>query len=1012
MGPLQVLLILLASGARSDLRDPFPSPSGEDVVLCFRGDLWTASADGGPMRCIASGESLEYSPCWSPDGRLVAFTSDRTGSGDVYVMDARGGVSTQLTFHAWEDLALCFSAGSDSVYFLSSREGGDGWVWSVPVSGGTPVPKARVSTLNACVLPGGALALERGFTPWWRMHYSGSASSDIWTGSGEVWTEAAATARDERWPMYSPAVDALLFVMEDSSGNGAIWSLDGGGDPVQRTFLEDGDATFPAISADGGTVVFEHDGGLMAMDVPGWTVRSIDPEPAADYAFPVEYGDMVGYSTDYLAVDTSGSRMAVSALGRLFAGTAGDGGIEDMVEVGTDGAGAMDPVWSPDGTRLAFCLEHDGRVDLAVASPFGSDTVLSDGPLPEVRVLETASTVARVPRWAPDGNRISYLDRDGVLRVLDCRTLADIEVCPTRDVIHHSWSPDGRWLAFSVPVLAHREDVFIVPSGGGDPVNVSRHPNDDFQPFWPSDGRRLLFASRTDEGAYSIRQVWLRREDWDLDQEEREELLDQPAGVVEIEWEGLQHRTETLCTVTGYYDFYGASPDGRLIAFPAWDESDRMDLWSVDWKGGSTERLTWSGESPSQIQVASDGTIFYVAIGGTVRSAVSPGGVLDTFGWRMPVWISVAGMQAQKFDEAWRLLRDNFYDESMHGVDWDAIRSEYRDRAVSSVVDEDFNDVVRRMLGELSASHLGIWGPGGGSWSPSSGTLGFFPDHDWEGPGIRVDSIVPYSPADDGATGLEVGDLVLSIQGMPVGPSDNLYRALLQRTGLETLVTVRRGGRTFDLTMEPISEWTLSALLYDEWIARNRRTVARLTGGRVGYLHVPSMDQSSVETFVSDLFAEGLDRDALIIDVRNNGGGSTHDQILREISRPEYAYSVDRSGAATLEPLGVWQKPIALLINERCYSDGEIFPAAWQELDLGPIVGEATFGAVIGTVDVPLIDGTMFRLPSTGWYTLDGRNLENSGVVPDVPVEERPEDAGLGIDRQLEAAALILLGEI
>jgi tricorn protease len=1008
---LQALLIALLSIGPSDLRDPYPSPSGERIVLCYRGDLWLAPVVGGQMRCVVPGESLEYSPCWSPDGSRIAFTSDRTGGGDIYVMDASGGESTQLTFHAWEDLAVCFSAGSDSVYFLSSREGGDSWVWSVPVTGGTPRPVARVATLNACLHPKG-LALERGASPWWRRHYSGAASSDLWTGSGSEWTEAAATDLDERWPMYSTATGELLFVKEDSSGNGAIWSMEPDGVPVQRTFLDGGDITFPGISADGGTVVFEYRGGLESMEVPGWTLNEVELEPDADFAFPVEYGDVVGYSADFLAVDSSGTQIAVVAMGCLFEGLAGDGEIEDMVEVSATEARAMDPVWSPDGTRLAFCLEHEGRVDLAIASPFGGDTLVGDRTFPEVSIIPTSSLVSRSPEWSPDGSRISYLDQNGSLHALDVRTGSDLLVCPVSDVQFHSWSPDGRWLAFSVPILAHREEIFIVPSSGGEPVNVSRHPNDDFQPFWPSDGRRLLFASRTDEGDYSIRQIWLRREDWDLDMEHREDLLDQPAAEVEIEWEGLQHRTETLCTVTGYYDFFGSSPDGKLIAFPGWDDTGLMDLWSVDWKGEGLERLTWSGESPTAIQVLADGTIFYISIGGTLRAATSPGGILDTFGWRMPVWLSIPEIQIQKFDEAWRLLRDNFYDSGMHNVDWDAVREEYRDRAANSVVNEDFNDVVRRMLGELSASHLGIWGPGGGRYSPSSGTIGIFPDHDWEGPGIRVDSIVPYSPADREGSRLEEGDVILSVQGMPVGPEDNFYRALLQRTGSETVLSVRRGGMTFDMTIEPISEWTLSGLLYDEWVARNRRTVSRLTDGRVGYLHIPSMDQRSVEVFLSDLFAEGMDREGMIIDVRNNGGGSTHDQILRELGRPEYAYSMDRSGSATFEPLGVWQKPLVLLINERCYSDGEIFPAGWKQLGLGPIVGESTFGAVIGTVDVSLIDGTEFRVPSTGWYTLEGQNLENTGVTPDYPVAEQPADAGLGVDRQLEAAALIMLQQL
>ena len=996
------------SDSDSDMREPSPSPDGSSIVLRYRGDIWEAPGHGGTMRCLAFGESLEYAPCYSPDGTLIAFSSDRSGGGDVYVMESVGGTSTRLTYNAGDDAVICFSAGSDSVYFLSSREGGSDWVWSVPVTGGTPHPLAKVEVQDLCLMPDG-FALERGFTPWWRRHYSGSASRDIWTGSGISWEPLLDSPLDERWPMYSPLSGELLFIMEDSSGSAAIWSMLPGGEPIQRTRLDGGDASFASISADGSTVLFEYNGGLMSMSVPDWTLRELDLRPSADAPYPLEFSDTVGYYTDYYSVDSSGVRIAVVAMGDLFAGVLEEGEIEEMVEISVTTGRAEDPVWSPDGTMLAFTLERDCGVELCTAGEFGPDSVSPEAGHPAVAVVPTASDVAEHPEWSPDGERISYLDADGSLHVIEIRTGRDVTLCPMKDIIHHSWSPDGRWLAFSVPVLAHREDVFLVPSSGGDPVNVSRHPNDDFQPFWPSDGRRLIYASRTDEGDYSIKQVWLRREDWDQDEEGREELLDLPLLEMDIQLEGLQRRTETLCTVTGYYDPYGASPDGRLIAFPGWDSSGRMDIWTVDWRGESTERLTWSNESPSAISVTSDGTIFFIASGGTVRSATEAGGIEGTFGWRMPVWRSISMLQTQKFDEVWRVLRDGFYDPGMHGADWDGLRDVYRNRAVSSITNEDFNDVVRRMLGELSASHLGIWGPWDGRFTPRAASLGIIPDHEWDGSGIRVDSVIPYSPADLEGSRLLPGDIVTEIHGMEVGATDNLYRALLQRAGMQTNIKVRRGGLLFDMVIEPVAEWAIGNLLYDEWIQRNRRTVSRLTDDRVGYLHIPSMNDRSVEQFLVDLFSEGLYRDGLIIDVRFNGGGSTHDQILRELGRPDYALSRDRSGTVTFEPLGVWQKPLVLLINERCYSDGEIFPAGWKELGLGPVVGETTYGAVIGTIDVDLVDGTTFRIPSTGWYTLDGTNLENTGVEPDIHVQELPSDDGLGIDRQLEAAVTEML---
>ncbi len=999
---IHLLMAGLISIGLSDIREPDPSPDGKTAVFCFRGDIWEAPLSGGIMRCLVPGGSRETSPHYSPDGRFVAFTSERTGGGDVYIMDASGGISTRLTFHAGFDRVLCWNSTSDSVYFQSSREGGNSWVYSVPITGGTPRPVAKVRTGNICLLPDG-MAIERGFTNWWRKRYSGSASRKIWTGSGSDWELLTNSEEDSQWPMYSAVVDEILFVREDAQGHKAIWSIHPGEEPVQRTFLKEGDVTFPAINATGEIVTFEFSGKLCCMNIPEWSISEVTLVQGADFPFPLEYGETVGYSTDCFDIDLSGTQIAVVGSGDLFVGTLEDDDIDNLVQVYAGAWRAGDPRWSPDGGTLVFSLEHDGTIQLAGCFPFNGDSLPST--FPGIDILSTVSDVASEPVWAPDGKRISYLDRDCRLRVFDLETEEDILVCSTPDIIHHSWSPDSRWIAFSVPVLAHREEVFIVPSGGGEPHNISRHPNDDFQPFWPDDGRRILFASRTDAGEYSIKQVWFSRADWDSDIETREELLDQPLSTVDIEWEGLQRRTETLCTVEGYYDFFGASPDGRTIAFPGWDDGNRMDLWTVDWKGESLQRVTYSGEFPGEIHVNDDGNIYYVSVSGSIRKASADAGISGTLGWNMPVWTSLTEIQAQKFDEAWRLLRDNFYDPDMHEVNWDSMRTMYRERAVRSVMNEDFNDVVRRMLGELSASHLDIYGPWDFDLSPASGSIGIVPDYRWRGPGILVDSVIPYSPADLEDSRIYPGDVILAVQGITVGPEDNLYKALLQRSDRMTRLEVIHSGEVIDIDIEPVSIWRIRRLIYDAWVERNRSEVARLTGGRVGYLHIPSMDNRSVQNFLVDLFAEGLESDGMIIDVRNNGGGSTHDEIIRELGRPMYLFSTDRYGDITFEPLGVWQKPLVLLINERCYSDGEIFPAGWEQLGLGPVVGETTFGAVIGTSDVTLVDGTGFRVPSTGWFTLSGENLENGGVEPDIHVTELPADAGENIDRQLEAAA-------
>lgn len=1003
-----ILLLCAVTMSVTDPRTPAVSPDGSRVVVSYRGDLWEVSALGGLMRDLTPCGSFESLPCYSPDGSTLAFTSDRTGGGDVYAMPAGGGDAVRLTWHGGPDEVEGWSASGDSVYFITSREGADSWLYSVPLSGGTPVPVVRASMLDFARTPRG-LAVVTGMTPWWRRHYSGSGSRDVWLLDDDGgWTGLLDSPIDERWPMWSPASNGLIFVMEDSTGSANLHLLTGDGSIRRLTGLP-GDVTFPSITADGATVLFEYAGGLFRASSPGWEPVEIVLECAADLPVPpLEEGWAGPFIDSYDLTGDSGA-VALCSGGEIFCGMLTADGIEDVRRLTESPGREGSPAWSPDGTMLAYTVERDGRSDLLIAGPVLAESLFTGfRPVPS-RVLTVPGGTALGPCWSPDGSMLAYLDRNASIRAVELSTGRDWEVSTARDVIHISWSPDCAWLAFSTPVDGHLEDVFIVPSAGGEPVDVSRHSNDDFQPTWSSDGRRLVYASRTDGGDYSLRQLWLTREDWEAGPERRDELLDEPVETVSIELDGLQRRTETLCTVTGYYDFYGASPDCRWFAFRGYDRAGGSDLWSVDWKGGNLDRITSSGCEPYGISVSDGYTAYFIGLGGSLECIDVTGGTGRFLGWRCRTSRSLWDLQRQKFDECWRLLRDGFYDAGLHGTDWDSLRTAYCDRAAACLLNPDFNDVVNRMLGELSASHLGIYGPWEWDSSMDSGELGIIPDPAWTGEGIRIDSVIPWSPADVDPARFVPGDAILSIDGMPVGPGLNLYRALSGTAGEEVAVEVLRAGGPDTVLVEPVTRWALGGLVYEARMERNRRIADRISGGRVGYLHIPSMDEESVAGFLADLHAEGLGRDGMVVDIRGNGGGSTHDEILEMLARPSYLVSRSRGGLESLQPLGVWQEPLALLIDETCFSDAEIFPAAWKELGLGPVVGTGTFGGVIGTVDVDLVDGTGFRIPSSGWFTLEGDNLENLGVEPDIPVAEMPGDAARNVDRQLEEAVRAVL---
>ncbi len=378
-------------------------------------------------------------------------------------------------------------------------------------------------------------------------------------------------------------------------------------------------------------------------------------------------------------------------------------------------------------------------------------------------------------------------------------------------VLHTAWSPDGLWIAFSQTTMGHKEDVFIVPASGGEPVNVTDHPNDDFQPRWSDDGKRLSFASRTDDGQYTLEYIWLLKDDyWKTDEErekdakeaedaagdEDEDDGDEDAGVtVKIDLDRINERAVTVLNMRGGYDFYAQTPDGHYYAFR--DRSLQQDnLWLVDWKGTSLSQVSQGGGDPTELAWDNAGETCYYIDGGRIASvSIDPdsgdvtgrGGV----GFSARVTVNIPEERKVMFREAWRLLWNGFYDADFHGVDWPAIHDKYEPLAMAAYTEQEFRSVVREMLGELSASHLGIYKYGGGG--VSTGRLGIYHYENYDGPGVRVRRVIPDGPAE--RAGIAAGDYILSIAGHELAPGENYNRPLEDTAGEEFLIEVAVLGR-------------------------------------------------------------------------------------------------------------------------------------------------------------------------------------------------------------------------
>lgn len=996
-------------------------------------EIYRISAEGGtPDRLL---DAVGYAPVTSPDGRFIAFTfgsngRDRMGyrgpaDKDVWLHDTRDGSYRRVTEFEGNDVRPAW-VGPRTLLFLSERpleDDGEGVGASAAASG----EEAAGAGGAASTVP------SRAYT-----------RSEAEEGSANLFR---------------------LELADDGAPAGPPEAL--------TRYPEDGVRYF-GVSADGSTVVFERRTNLYVLDLdPGARIPRAASRPGGDSAadaalpearpleidvprddrfVPVERRTFRDRATEY-AVSPDGDHVAFSVRGEIFL-------VENEAEEGrtvrvTDSPWRDRDVGWIDDTTLLFASDRGGNYDLyrlESADPDEADLFQSLKHR-AVRLTDTEEA-ERNPVVSPDGGKVAFVRGRGTLVVAEVgpdggiasqRVLLDGWAEPEE----LAWSPDGRWLAYARDDLDFNTEVYVLAADGSrGPVNVSQHPDSDGSPVWSPDGSKLAFVSERNNDDADVWFAWLTEEDWERTEEdwrlleEREEDEEGEDGdgdggeeetpPVEIDLERIWERLEQVTALPGHESDVAVSEDGETLYFitnrDGWrDFGGEEEIWKVRWDGSELDRLASGGDSPDDLRLGPEGThLFFMRQGGTLARVHAEKGTEESLPFAARMAIDHREEAAQVFDEAWRLLDRNFYDPAFHGRDWQALREKYRPWALAASTKRDFRDVFNRMLGELNASHLGLYGPDRAETEDEeTGLLGV--EIDPVEDGVRVERVVPNSPADRQANRLRPGDVITAVDGTPVPEVPNFYALLADRADRRTILDVRSpDGEVREVVIRPTDD--LDDALYDEWVEDRRRLAEEYSAGRLGYIHVQAMNWPSFERFERELTAAGAGKEGLLVDVRYNGGGWTTDMLVTVLTYPQHAYTVPRGATPDLGanhrefrdhypfgerlPLSWWTKPVAALANANSFSNAEIFSHAFKTLDLGPLVGEPTFGAVISTGGAGLMDGSFVRLPFRGWYVkATDRNMENGPAVPDIVVPRRPDDRADREDAQLRAAVEALLEE-
>ena len=1074
---LLFLALFLAVGAAAQdhplwLRYPALSPDGKTIVFSYQGDLFRVPAEGGTATPLTVGGSYSFQPVWSHDGRWIAFASDRSGNFDVYVMPSQGGEATRLTFHSAPDLPYAFTPDDKEILFTSSR----GHATASRQFPGRLFPETylvsregdRTRLLTDITLelatydPTGRRILYqdlKGYEDKYRKHHTSAVTRDIWSfePATGAFTQLTTFKGEDRNPVFGADPDRYCFLSER-----------GGSFNVYRGSVAHPDQAEPLthftkhpvrfLTASRGDVLcFAYDGEIWTL-APGGEPRKVPIAVHVDGRASLEKTVPVNGAMTEMAVSPNGKELAFIVRGEIFV-TSADGKVTRRI---TDTPGQERSVsFSPDGRTLLYAAERGGSWDIytrRIVRPeepyFYASTRL------EEKALVATPAEEFQPLFSPDGTEVAYLEERTAIKVLNLASGKTRTLLPAGRNYSYAdgdqsfdWSPDGKWLVFAMNTgLGWLRDIGLVAADGTGPIhNLSQSGFEDETPRFSKDGSMVYWVSSRDGsralsqqgvtedfyGVFLTRAAWdryqLSKEDFALVKEKEDQAKekakdkekekdkgkengkDKAAKVepVVIEWDGLIDRKARLSVHSASLADGAVTKGLDKLFYLARFEKD-FDLWSVDLRTRETKLVVKLDAKRAGLELSQDGKAVFVLADGKLIKVEAESGKRENLPVATEMVLHPAQERAYIFDHAWRQVEKKFYVADLHGVDWTFYRDAYRRFLPYIQNNYDFQELLSEMLGELNASHTG------GRYNPPQVNTDATPSlglvlEGGGGPGLKVGEVLQGGPLDKAAARVRAGHRLTAIDGTPLASLEDLGRLLNRRAGQLILLSFvdPASGATWDEAVKPITPQQEGELLYRRWVERNRAEVARLSKGRLGYVHVRAMNDPSMRTVMDEVLGRDVDKEAVVVDTRYNGGGNIHEQLSDFLSGKKYFDVIPRGQAYGHEPLLKWIMPSIVLMSEGNYSDAHLFPVAYKLKGLGrtvgmPVPGTGTFVWWEQQIDPTLV----FGIPQGGWRMPDGRFCENTQLEPDLPVMNQPAQLAGGRDQQLEAAVAELLREV
>jgi tricorn protease len=1012
-----------------------PTLSTTHIAFTHGGDLWIVTRSGGEARRLTATPALEADPHFSPDGRWIAFTSNRSGVNAVYVMPVEGGDAMRLTWYPAAAGARGWTPDGRRVLYASSRESAPtshSRLWTVPREGGPSTMLPAPWGHDGSYSPDGRRVVVDRISRWdveWRGYRGGQNTPltilDL-NDLGEV------RLPNERTTDIRPAwIGSTIFFISDRDHAANIWAYDVASRDL-RQITRFADADIKSVSGRDGTLVFEHDGWIHTHDLAAGMTRRVEITVRGDFPWAQARWIDVGRNVSAASLSPTGRRALMEARGEIFTIPVEHGDVRNISRA--TGAADRAPVWSPNGAEVAWFSDDGTGYVLKIAA--------QDGLTPARTISIGESKMAWTPAWSPDGKYISFVDDRSRVRVVDVSAgtvvTADVDGHNSgRTLLNPTWSGDSRWLAYTKSFPNNMRRV-VVWTPGGEPRALTDAMADVRAPAWDRDGRHLYFLASTDialasgwanTSSMQAQPTWtpyvmvLRNDDptpFPLQSDEetgtaQPQRPDTASTPVRIDFDGVERRVIALPVPAGRsYGTLVAGPRGTVFITENVQNQTGTTLHKFTMSDRKFDVYT---RGVSRLSVSSDGRKLIYQSGGqwvVGDAARAPEGATGRLNVGLRMFVEPAEEWRQIFQESWRYMRDFFYAANTHGADWDAVRRRYEPLVDHVRHRADLNYIIDKVNGELAVGHSFV---GGGDLpgvdTVRVGLLGARLAADrnrW-----RIDRIYTSESWNPGlsapldAPGLRVrqGHYILAVDGVELSAADDPYRLLDGTAGRQTVLHVNERPSmqgAWTITVTPIR--SENALLQRAWVEDNRRRVDELSGGRLAYVWVPNTGGPGMVSFNRYYFAQ-QDRHGAVIDERYNGGGLLDDYMVDLMNRTLRAGITNEApgGRPWVLPAGVLG-PKVLLINEQAGSGGDYFPWVFRHQRIGPLIGTRTWGGLVASCShYPMLDGGFVTAPCSAVFQPGvGWIAENEGVPPDIEVHMDARSVANGRDPQLERA--------